>query len=86
LYSPFLRVLQEDAHWVRESAKSMVLSTQGVKCRIRYRQALLSCRLMEDDRGYVLVFEEPQKAVTPGQFLAVYMDDELVFSGVIAAG
>jgi len=43
----------------------------------------LPCRLQEDDLGYVLVFEEPQKAVTPGQFLAVYLKEELVFSGVI---
>jgi len=83
LYSPFLRVLHQDAHWVRESAKLTVLSKQEVKCRIRYRQALLPCRLQEDELGYVLVFEEPQKAVTPGQFLAVYIEDELVFSGVI---
>jgi tRNA U34 2-thiouridine synthase MnmA/TrmU len=29
------------------------------------------------------VFSEPQKAITSGQFVAIYLEDEIVFSGAI---
>lgn len=31
-----------------------------------------------------VVFEQPQSAITEGQFVAWYLDDELLGSGVIA--
>jgi tRNA U34 2-thiouridine synthase MnmA/TrmU len=34
--------------------------------------------------GVIVVFKELQKNVTPGQFIAVYFNDELIFSGVIS--
>jgi tRNA-specific 2-thiouridylase len=34
--------------------------------------------------GLYIIFEKPQKSVTPGQFAAWYDEDELIGSGVIA--
>ncbi len=52
--------------------------------RIRYRQPLEPCVIEEMDHGVMTVrFLKDQRAVAPGQFLALYDGDELVGSGVI---
>ena len=51
--------------------------------RIRYRQALQSARLIKEDKNIFLVFDNPQKAVSPGQFAAIYLGEELVASAEI---
>lgn len=52
--------------------------------RIRYRQPLQEARLFMRDSGAWILFDEPQRGITPGQFAAWYDGDELVGSGVIA--
>lgn len=68
---------------------------QPVKARIRYRQPLQDCvvRRIDNDKIDVgvgssnpivrVTFNKPQRAVAPGQFIAFYIEDELVASGVI---
>jgi hypothetical protein len=51
--------------------------------RIRYRQPLQGARLFVRDEGAYLVFDRPQRGITPGQFAAWYDGDQLVGSGVI---
>ena len=51
--------------------------------RIRYRQLLQGARLFVRDEGAYLVFDRPQRGITPGQFAAWYDGDQLVGSGVI---
>jgi tRNA-specific 2-thiouridylase len=51
--------------------------------RIRYRQKLQSCTLHKKNEGLYLVFDQPQRGITPGQFAAWYDGEELVGSGVI---
>jgi tRNA-specific 2-thiouridylase len=34
--------------------------------------------------GLYVIFDQPQSAITPGQFVAWYHEDELLGSGVIA--
>jgi tRNA-specific 2-thiouridylase len=36
------------------------------------------------EKGMYLAFEEPQSAITEGQFAAWYIGDELIGSGVIS--
>ena len=55
-----------------------------VKARIRYRQPLQNATLHQVDSGLYVVFEEFQSAITEGQFVAWYLEDELVGSGVIS--
>lgn len=95
LFSSGLFVRQEESHWVRPDLQDAIVRTSvrsgDLRCRIRYRQELVGCELMEvvsvDGKqiGYHVVFEFPLKAVTPGQFVAVYFGDEIVFSGVISS-
>ncbi len=80
-----LKVLQKDMHWVRpsvyESVKNGLIKLQ---CRIRYRQEKFDCKMNFDSQGNaVIVFEELKKNVTPGQFISVYCQSELIFSGEI---
>lgn len=84
LISSGLFVREEEAHWVRPSLKEAVLETHELQCRFRYRRALLGCKLLAIEGGYQVVFGAPDKAVTAGQFVAIYWNDEIVFSGAIA--
>ena len=84
LISSGLFVREEEAHWVRPSLKEAVLETHELKCRFRYRQALVGCKLLVIEGGYQVVFGAPDTAVTAGQFVAIYWNDEIVFSGAIA--
>ena len=51
--------------------------------RIRYRQPLQAATLYRFEQGYYLLFDEPQRGITAGQFAAWYKEEELVGSGVI---
>ncbi len=55
-------------------------------CKIRYRHQPVPCRveLLADDRCRVL-FDEPQRSVTPGQFVVFYQDDQVLGGGRIQA-
>ena len=56
-----------------------------VRChaKIRYRQADQACEISADKDGGLLVrFEQPQRAVTPGQY-AVFYDDQRCLGGAI---
>jgi tRNA-specific 2-thiouridylase len=55
-----------------------------VMARIRYRQALQKATLHQFENGLYVTFEDPQSAITEGQFVAWYTNDELVGSGVIS--
>lgn len=52
---------------------------QAILARIRYRQPLAACVL----QGETVTFNEPQRAIAPGQFIAFYVGEELIGSGVI---
>ncbi len=51
--------------------------------RIRYRQPLQEAQLIEQDDQFYILFSKKQKGVTPGQFAAWYLGEELIGSGVI---
>ena len=58
--------------------------TMEVMARIRYRQPLQKATLHQFENGMYISFEEPQSAITEGQFAAWYLNDELIGSGVIS--
>jgi tRNA-uridine 2-sulfurtransferase len=82
LWRDTLYIEPNDLHYVREDLKHVT----KVKARIRYRQPLEFATLISDDqRGGVYVkFERKLSAITPGQFAAWYLEDELIGSGVIS--
>ena len=54
------------------------------QAKVRYRQSDQSCRVLPASDGRVRVeFEQPQRAVTPGQFVAFYEGERCLGGGVI---
>ena len=51
--------------------------------RIRYRQPLQKAELIMEEEALYILFDEPQRGVTAGQFAAWYSEDIVVGSGVI---
>jgi tRNA-specific 2-thiouridylase len=84
LYKKALFVTNEELHWIREDLALQVDETMQVKARIRYRQPLAIATLYKVDSGLYVEFEEFQSAITEGQFVAWYIENELIGSGVIS--
>lgn len=79
-----LKIEPEDLHFV--SSLYNAENINGLKCdvRIRYRQELQKGTVIVKDSGVFVLFEKIQRGVTPGQFAAFYLKDELIASGIIA--
>ncbi len=84
LFRKALKIEPNDIHWVREDLRLKNGEKMKVLARIRYRQALQNATIYQFDSGLYMEFEEPQSAITAGQFAAWYIKDELVGSGVIS--
>ncbi len=84
LWRRALRIEPNELHWIDPSQALPVGESRRYSVRIRYRQALQGAVLYRRTDGAFLVFDEPQRGITPGQFAAWYDGDELVGSGVIA--
>jgi len=84
LFRYALKVAQEDIHWVREDLSLEPRETKTVWARIRYRQALQQATLFQTEEALYISFQDPQSAITSGQFVAWYQDEELIGSGVIS--
>lgn len=84
LYRYTLFVKEDELHWVRPDLALEVDGTMEVMARIRYRQPLQNATLYKTETGLYVDFEEKQSAITEGQFVAWYINDELVGSGVIS--
>ena len=84
LFRSALFITEADEHWIRPDLALNVGDTLQVMVRIRYRQPLQKAVLYKAFNGLYIHFEEPQSAVTEGQFAAWYLEDELIGSGVIS--
>ncbi len=84
LFRKALSIKPDEIHWIREDLTVRNGETMRVKARIRYRQELQDATLYQFESGMYVDFDEPQSAITSGQFVAWYIDDELVGSGVIS--
>ena len=83
LYKNVLFVSNSELHWIREDLKLNTGETMSVLARIRYRQSLQKAILYKVGDGVYVEFEEHQSAITEGQFVAWYLKNELIGSGVI---
>ena len=84
LFRKALFIEKSEVHWIRTDLALANGETMEVMARIRYRQPLQKATLHQFENGMYVAFEEPQSAITEGQFVAWYIEDELVGSGVIA--
>lgn len=84
LYRKGLFVKKEEIHWIREDLKLKEDEHMEVLARIRYRQQLEKATLYQTANGLYVIFENPQSAITEGQFIAWYNGEELLGSGVIS--
>ena len=84
LFKKALFITNEELHWIREDLALLVNQTMPVQARIRYRQSLQKATLYKVDRGLYVEFDKSQSAITQGQFVAWYINHELIGSGVIS--
>lgn len=79
MYTKIVQI--EDMHFVSEQPKLPI----DCQVRMRHRQALQKATLTKSEEGYTLQFESLQKAVTPGQFAVLYVENECLGGGVISS-
>jgi len=84
LYRNVLFVSNEESHWIREDLTLNNGEFMQVEARIRYRQTLEKATLFKFENGLYVAFEKKQSAIQEGQFVAWYLKDELLGSGVIS--
>ncbi|MBM3404338.1 MAG: tRNA 2-thiouridine(34) synthase MnmA [Bacteroidetes bacterium] len=78
-----LFIRKEDIHWVRPDLQLKPGELAHLSLRIRYRQELQMGTLLMKEEGAYIIFQKPQRGITPGQFAVWYDGDELLGSGVI---
>jgi tRNA-uridine 2-sulfurtransferase len=70
-------------HWVSGTPKFPL----SCSCRIRYRQALQDCKVLQktgEKDKLKIVFNDPQRAATPGQYAVFYNGDTCLGSAMIS--
>lgn len=71
-----------DIAWIDGTGPDLPAKLQA---KTRYRQPDQACEVHRTLEGYRVVFEEPQRAVTPGQWLCVYDGEVCLGGGIIEA-
>ncbi len=71
----------DDANWISGEAPA---DGTHYRAKVRYRQTEQPGIVKNQADGrYVFIFDEPQRAITPGQAIVIYDDDEVVGGGTI---
>jgi len=78
-----LFVPTKDIHWIREDIRLHVGESARYQARIRYRQPLTWATLVMKENGLYFLFDQAQRGVASGQFVAWYDGVESIGSGVI---
>mgnify|MGYP001058835512 CR=1 FL=1 len=84
LWRQALHIAPREIHWVNPARTMPAGHSARFSVRIRYRQPLQEATLFVRDQGAYILFDTPQRGITPGQFAAWYDGDELVGSGIIS--
>ena len=78
-----LRIDPSEIHWIRPDLRMSEGEIRRYRVRIRYRQPLQDAAMIMRQNGLYILFDAPQRGITPGQFAAWYDGDEMLGSGVI---
>ena len=84
LFKNTLFIDSSEVHWIRTDLILKNSDKLEVMARIRYRQPLQKATLHQFENGMYVVFDESQSAITEGQFVSWYLENELLGSGVIS--
>ena len=76
LYRSVMKLDLPDVHYIRPCYELHDGDVRRVRVRIRYRQPLQGAALIMRPSGLFVVFDEPQRSITPGQFAAVYLSED----------
>ena len=81
-----LKIDADEVHWIRRDLRMAPGEVRRYLVRVRYRQPLQRTVLYCLDDGMYIVFDQPQRGITPGQFAVWYApeDLEMLGSGVIS--
>ncbi len=83
LFRKGLFIKSEDIHWIRPDLALKSGQKDQYLVRIRYRQDLQEAVIYKKKEGMYIVFSQPQRGITSGQFAAWYKEEELLGSGII---
>ena len=72
----------EDVNWI--DADAFPVEPVRAMARVRYRSREVPCIARIDAGEVVVEFDEPQRAITPGQALVLYSDEYVLGGGTIA--
>ena len=84
LYNNVVFVANDEIHWIREDLELNNGESLEVLARIRYRQDVENATIYKFESGMFVEFTNKQSAITEGQFVAWYHEDELLGSGVMS--
>ncbi len=76
------RLIASQLSWV---AGSPPADEFACTAKTRYRQSDQACRVRINENGCKVEFDTPQRAVTPGQSIVFYRDEECLGGGIIDA-
>lgn len=79
-----LKINSEEVHYVNPDYTLAVGASYEMDVRIRYRQPLEKATVVRKEDGVYILFQQLQRGITPGQFAAWYLNDEVIGSGPIA--
>lgn len=73
-------LLAHDIFWIAGEAPALPLRCTA---KVRYRQQDQNCTVEVQEHGFRVVFDEPQRAITPGQSVVFYQGDICLGGGII---
>lgn len=69
-----------EIHWISDQCPAL---PHRCMAKTRYRQPDQACEIHADGDGFVIRFDQPQRAITPGQSVVFYDDEICLGGGVI---
>ena len=78
-----LQLENDSFNWIQSKYQFDLKKGLCADFRIRYRQPLQKGILIEKNFNFFILFESKQKGITPGQFAAWYLNNELIGSAII---
>ena len=75
-----LKIEEKTLNWISQKSNN---ETEQYEFRIRYRQPLQKGKLIQKNNATYVLFDEKQKGISPGQFVAWYKGGVLLGSAVI---